>query len=293
MITAIITTYKREPSMVSRAIKSVLSQTYRDLELIVVDDSPAAFLQRKDVEATVREYENRSKDICVRYIAHEINHGACAARNTGIKNAKGEYIAFLDDDDEWLPEKLEKQVELMMKTGAALVYCGRICKNDDTGASYEEKVKFNRGSVFHSLLYQNFIGSTSFPLIKSSVLREVGGFDELMQSAQDCDTWLRIAEHHEIDYIPEPLAVYHIHNGEQITSSPRKKIDGLERINQKYKQYLELDSSLWYRRHIVLAPYYAIAGEKDKAINIWLKCVARCPWKIKDHIRYGRGILRQ
>jgi hypothetical protein len=124
-------------------------------------------------------------------------------------------------------------------------------------------------------------------------LREVGGFDELMQSAQDFDTWLRIAENHEIDYIPEPLAVYHIHNGEQITSSPDKKIDGLERINLKYKQYLESDSSLWYRRHIVLAPYYAMAGRKGKAINIWLKCVARCPWKIKDHIRYGRGILRQ
>lgn len=293
MISAVITTYKREPSMLSRAIESVISQTYEGLELIVVDDSPAFFPLRKEVEETVCKYMNNDKGISVRYIPHDTNCGACAARNTGIRNAKGDYIAFLDDDDEWLPEKTEKQMEVMLKTNAALVYCGRICKNDNTGNSYTEKVEYNRGRVFKSLLYQNFIGSTSFPLINIGVLREVGGFDELMQSAQDYDTWLRIAEDHEIDFVQEPLVIYHTHNGEQITSNPRKRINGLEMLNQKYKQYIDSDIALWHRRHIILAPYYAMNGDKKTAKKIWLECIKKCPWKIKDHIKYFRVIIRQ
>lgn len=293
MVSVVITTYRREPSMLSRAIESVISQTYQDLELIVVDDSPAVFPLRKDVEKTVCEYGNSDQGINIRYIAHETNLGACAARNTGIKNAKGDYIAFLDDDDEWLPEKIEKQMAVMMTTNAALVYCGRICKNDNTGNSYTEKVEYNRGRVFKSLLYQNFIGSTSFPLINIRVLREVGGFDELMQSAQDYDTWLRIAEKHEIDYVQEPLVIYHTHDGEQITNNPIKRIDGLERLNQKYEQYIESDAALWYRRHMIIAPYYAMNGDKKTAKKIWLECVKKCPWNLKDHIRYIRVIIRQ
>ena len=293
MVSVVITTYKREPSMLSRAIESVISQTYQALELIVVDDSPELFPLRKEVEKTVCEYGNNNKGISVRYIAHEENLGACAARNTGIKNAKGEYIAFLDDDDEWLPEKTEKQIAVMQKTNAALVYCGRICKDDNTGNSFVEKVEYHRGKVFKSLLYQNFIGSTSFPLINIDALRKAGGFDELMQSAQDYDTWLRIAENHEIDYVQEPLVIYHTHNGEQITNNPRKRIDGLERLNQKYKQYIDSDAALWYRRHMIIAPYYAMNGEKKEAKKIWLECVKKCPWKIKDHIRYIRVIIRE
>ena len=293
MVSAVITTYKREPSMLSRAIESVISQTYEDLELIVVDDSPAFFPLRKEVEETVCKYRKNNKGISVQYIAHETNRGACAARNTGIRNAKGDYIAFLDDDDEWLPEKTEKQMAVMRKTNAALVYCGRICKNDNTGNSCTEKVEYNRGKVFKSLLYQNFIGSTSFPLINTGVLREVDGFDELMQSAQDYDTWLRIAEDHEIDYVQEPLVVYHTHNGEQITNNPKKRIDGLERLNQKYEQYINSDAALWYRRHMIIAPYYAMNGDKDTAKKIWRECVKKCPWNIKDHIRYIRVIIRE
>ncbi|MCR5565557.1 MAG: glycosyltransferase family 2 protein [Clostridiales bacterium] len=292
MVTAVITTYQREPSMVSRAIESVIHQTYRDIELIIVDDSPEDYPLRADVEKTAREFENKRKDISVRYIAHEKNLGACAARNTGIRYANGEYIAFLDDDDEWMPEKIEKQVNVITATNAAMVYCGRICKDDETGCSFVEKVEYHRGNVFKYLLYQNFIGSTSFPLINSRILREAGGFDEQMQSAQDCDAWLRIAEKYEIEYISEPLVIYHTHRGEQITSNPKKKISGLERLNQKYKRFVDDDPVLWHRRHMILVPYYAMIKEKKKAFDIWMRCVAKCPWKIKDNLSHLREIIR-
>ena len=292
MVTAVITTCKREPSMVSRAIDSVINQTYRDIELIIVDDSPGDYPLRKAVEMAVRGYENKREDISVKYIAHDKNLGACAARNTGIKYAQGEYIAFLDDDDEWMPEKTEKQITVMDATNAALVYCGRICKDDETGSSSVEKVEYHRGNVFKPLLYQNFIGSASFPLIKCSVLRGIGGFDELMQSAQDCDTWLRIAEKYMIDYVSEPLVIYHTHKGEQITSNPIKKIKGLERLNQKYKSFIDDDPNLWHRRHMILVLYYAMNGEKKKAAGIWMRCVIKCPWKIKENLRNLIAIFR-
>ena len=105
LVTAIITTHKREPEIVERALKSILAQTYKNIEIIVVDDSPESFESRKAVKDSVTRYTNQN----VKYVQHDECKGACAARNTGLYMAKGEYVAFLDDDDEWLPEKIEKQ----------------------------------------------------------------------------------------------------------------------------------------------------------------------------------------
>lgn len=291
MISVIITTYKREPAILNRAIESILRQTYKDIEIIVVDDSPDNYILRQNVKEVVLDHIRNHKDINICYIAHEKNLGACAARNTGLKYAKGEYTAYLDDDDEWLPEKLEKQIKVMLTTDAALVYCGRICKNDVTGIEKEEKVEFHRGMVFEKLLYNNFIGSTSFPLIKTECIKKINGFDVFMQSAQDYDVWLRIAEKNTIDYIEDPLVIYHEHEGEQITSNPMKKISGLERLNSKYQTYLDADSLLWWRRNIILIPYYAQKGEYIKALKTWIKCIKKRPAKIIANLKYLKNIL--
>lgn len=124
MISIIITTYKREVGILQRAIKSVLAQTYKELELIVVDDSPATYAHRE----AIRKYVTSISEIPTLYIQHERNMGACIARNTGIDNSSGEYICFLDDDDEWLPQKLEKQLQ-MFREDVGLVYCGRLISN--------------------------------------------------------------------------------------------------------------------------------------------------------------------
>ncbi len=291
MISVIISTHKREPSIISRAIESVLHQTYRNIEIIVVDDSPPDYYLRADVAATIHKYTIMTHDIHIRYYAHEKNRGACAARNTGIKYAEGDYIACLDDDDEWLPTKLEKQLQEIESSGAALVYCGCICRNDITGKETVRKTEYCRGSVFYKLLFQNFIDSTSIPLINKECLKSVGGFDEMMQSAQDYDLWIRIASQYTIDFIEEPLVIYHEHAGEQITSNPQKKINGLERLNKKYESYLNEDKRLWHRRNISITPYYAMAGNRGKAFHIWLKCVLKCPGKAFINLKYLRLLL--
>ncbi len=292
MISAVITTYKREPSLVIRAIDSVLCQTYRDIELIIVDDSPAEYPYRKGVEAIALERKKQNSDISIYYIAHDKNRGACAARNTGLRHAKGEFIAYLDDDDEWLPQKLEKQIALMHNAEVALVYCGSIYKNDKTGASINKETDYYRGFVHQKLLYGNFIGSTSFPLIRAECLKEINGFDEQMQSAQDYDVWIRLSEKYKVDFVPEPLVIYHEHDGIQISGSPLKKINGLERLNHKNEKYLASDAKLWHKRHIVLTPYYAMVGNKKQALRIWLQCIKKCPAKVKENMRYFEMILQ-
>ena len=283
MVSVVITTYKREPRMVLRALDSALAQTYRDLEIIIVDDSPSDFPAREDVHAVVEMRQHENPEINIRYIAHTENKGACIARNTGLEVAAGEFIAYLDDDDEWLPEKIEKQMQVVQKSNAGLVYCGNLVINDMTGVRTPAKKEFYRGNVFKRLLNNNFIASTSYPLIRTKCLKEVGGFDPLMQAAQDYDVWLRLAERFEIDYVDEPLVLYHEHEGERITTNPKKKINGPELINQKYAKYLEADRKLWWKRNLSVAYYYAMAHEKKKAFSLWFMCVRKCPEKVLEN----------
>ncbi len=291
MVSAIITTYKRDPDIVLRALDSVIAQTYRDIEIIMVDDSPVDYSKRADVHAAIERRQEENLDITIRYIAHPKNMGACVARNTGLDAAIGDYVAYLDDDDEWLPTKIEKQMEVMQKTDVAMVYCGNLCKNDGTGITRVARNEYLKGKVFKELLYRNFIASTSYPLIRKSCLKKVGGFDPLMQSAQDYDVWLRLAEQYEIDYVAEPLVLYHEHEGERITTNPQKKISGLERINLKYNDYLQVDRKLWWARNIVITQYYALNNEGKKSIELWCKCVFKCPERIIRNCSYFLTIL--
>ena len=106
LVSAIITTHNRGPDMVLRAVNSVLGQTYQNIEVIVVDDSLPSFAQRAEVERSVRSISDS-----ILYLKHEACKGACAARNTGLNHAKGIYVGFLDDDDEWVPMKIEEQLK--------------------------------------------------------------------------------------------------------------------------------------------------------------------------------------
>lgn len=260
LVTTVITTFKRPPELVERAIKSALTQTYKNIEIIVVDDSPVEYMYRNDVKFMVQSYSNYG----VKYVEMPVSSGACAARNVGLDHARGEYIAFLDDDDEWLPRKIEKQIEVFKDNDVALVYCGRKIFYEDTkknvvnlGAGYVGKVSkklWEKG---------NFIGSTSFPLIRTSVLRKINGFDVKLSAAQDFDVWLRIANEYSIGYVREVLVIYHVHKGEQITKDHSKKIYALKRIMKKNSDFLNLHPEIKAIRRLRLLPEY-LANENIK-----------------------------
>src|SRR5699024_744473 len=127
LVSVIIPTFKRKKEIVRRAVKSVMAQTYQNIEIIIVDDSPEEF----QGSIKIKEYLDSLKDERVKYIKHSENKGANAARNTGIRNSKGNFLAFLDDDDEWLPMKIEKQIQQFKCDQIGMVYCPYLIVNED------------------------------------------------------------------------------------------------------------------------------------------------------------------
>lgn len=288
LVTAVITTHKRPPQLVERALKSILNQTYTDIEIFVVDDSPAEYELRADVKTMVEAYSDRN----VTYIAHEKCMGACAARNTGLASANGEFIGYLDDDDEWLPTKIEEQLQKFTSADIALVYCGRTVVYDSSNKTVDCLPECELDNVYEELLKSNFIGSTSFPFLRTSALREIGGFDVEMQSAQDYDVWLRLCKKYSVDFVNKSLVLYHFHEGEQITKRPDKKVSGLERIIEKNYEFIKLNGETYWLRHMSLVPWYAKNKQFGKALKTWFKAAFRCPLKIKGNITYLYSFFR-
>lgn len=191
---------------ICQAIDSVLTQTFRDFELIVVDDGST-----DNTKELLMQYGNQLK-----YIYQE-NKDMTAARNTGIRSSDSEYIAFLDSDDAWLPNKLECQVRLLDRAPeVGLVYCwhyyidsgGKRCEfyNNAIGRSHE-----SGSDLFEKLIKGNVMcGGGSTPVIRRKCLEKSGMFDESIPYSGDWDLWLRISIDHTIAVIPEPLALYRI-----------------------------------------------------------------------------------
>ncbi len=206
LISVIIPAYNTE-SFIAETLNSVLTQSYSDLEVILIDDGST------DKTTEIVEKIAR-KDARVRLVFQQ-NAGVAAARNTGIKVAKGEWLAFLDADDIWYPCKLEKQLQRFQQLDETigLVYCWSVLtrENSDLTGGY---IAFDfNGDVGHALTYLNFIGNASAPLIRRSAIEDVGGFDVTLkeQQAQGCEDWelyLRIAERYKFDVVPEFLVSY-------------------------------------------------------------------------------------
>jgi len=201
LVSIIIPSYGGEKYL-EEAIRSVFAQTYRDYELIVVDDgSPFAGVAR-----ICRKYEGK-----VNYVRQE-NAGQAAARNTAIVKSRGQYVAFLDDDDVWMPEKLEKQVsyyEELEKNGkdVGLIYSGHE-HIDERGGLIHRVLLRSSGKNYGALIFMDFVGTPSSVIIKRAVLDDIGLFDEKINNTEDYDLWLRIGRKYEIYSVNEYLIRY-------------------------------------------------------------------------------------
>lgn len=280
LVSAIITTHNREPGMVLRAVNSVLSQTYQNIELIVVDDSSPSFAQRAEVERSVRGISEG-----ILYLKHEVCQGACAARNMGLSYARGYYIGFLDDDDEWMPTKIEEQLKGFRDENIALVYSQIIFFKVDKNIEYLGAIRCESGYIFEKLLKRNYIGPTSNPLIKKECIDNVGGFDVLMESCQEYDLWLRLALKYPVQYIDIPLLRYYSYAGKRISTDDEKKIKGIERIISKYAVYYNTDNMAWCSRGYMLILHYLKVFGRKKALTLWITCVKKCPGNISDNFK--------
>jgi glycosyltransferase involved in cell wall biosynthesis len=211
---------------VGGAVASVLRQSFGDTEVLVIDDAS---------EDNTAEVVGAFCDARIRYIRHPKSRGGSATRNTGIRNAVAPLIAFLDDDDEWLPQKLERQVSLLESTSndVGCVFTSLDIMDKDLRKKLRVRVAHCRGDLRQTLLDGNVVGTTSTILMRKSCLDKVGLFDEDLPSMQDYDLWLRIAQVYKFECIEDPLVRYRVH-GTSISGSLNRVEQGLRRLLVKH-----------------------------------------------------------
>ncbi len=245
LISVIIPTYNRA-NYICEAIDSVLAQTYKNVEIIVVDDGSTD---------NTRDIISQRYNSKVTYILQN-NAGPSSARNNGIKHSRGDLIAFLDSDDIWLPEKLEKQVELINQSqDIGLVSCGlyQIDPNGNIiGNPLIRRNYKNKSSFLKELMIHNIIGGGSSSLIRRECFERVGFFDEEIWIGEDWNLWLRIAKNYEVKFVEEPLIKYRVHGNNlhrdmtKIEDSMRKNVEkNIEKhrliLRRKAYSYIYID----------------------------------------------------
>jgi glycosyltransferase involved in cell wall biosynthesis len=199
LVSVIIPTYKR-PNTLGRAIDSVLSQSYTDIEVIVVDDNSDGDKYRLE---TIQYMERYSKDCRVKYMKHKFNRNGSAARNTGIQNAVGEYIAFLDDDDYFLKDRIKEAILFLQSSS---IDCGGVCCNYIK--KYKNKIyKVSRNagcytSCYELLSEQIDYAAGSTLIIKNRILNKTGLFDTSFRRHQDWEFLIRLFRFYHIEILP-------------------------------------------------------------------------------------------
>lgn len=231
LVSIIIPTYNRS-KLLRQAIASVLAQTYQDFELIIVDDGST-----DDTKSVIEAIP----DDRIRYIWQE-NQQRCAARNTGIAAAQGEYLAFLDSDDLWLPRKLELQLDAIDRYPDISASHGRCVRmNQDFEFIYPHELYSSGepewvGDVRESLLMRNPFASQGV-VAHRRLFETVGGFDVSLPHSEDWDMWIRLSAITHFCLINEPVGIYRIHSGNR-TNNPVSTLKGNLIIIEKHSQYM-------------------------------------------------------
>lgn len=246
MITVITPTYKRHQYL-KNAIDSVLAQTYTDFELIIIDDNLQESVERNLTEKLVQEYS----DSRIRYIKNEKNLGGAASRNVGIAMAKGDYIAFLDDDDIYLPERLRVQVEAMMTNDWDICVMDGATFQYETGMPVSEQHhplgnEMTQNELIRSHLMYHITGTNTF-MFKADFLKRIGGFDDVPSGHEYFLMQKAIEANPKFGYLPLCLIKNYQHEGEQI-STGIKKLLGQKMLLKSKQKYFYLLSGAEKRR---------------------------------------------
>lgn len=210
LVSVIIPTFNR-PSLLDRAIKSAINQTYKNLEIIIIDDGST-----EDIKKVVDSFHDNR----ITFLRHDTNKGVAAARNTGIKHSKGEYVAFLDSDDEWFERKIELQLSDLKRKGEE--YLASYCKRESYDDEMEKMVKYSLpgrdGNQLEHLLFECFI-SLSSVVVERRCFDQVGSFDEEMRQAEDWEMWIRLSRFFSFAYVDDILVRCHRHRSGRLSDT--------------------------------------------------------------------------
>lgn len=225
-LVSVVIPSRNRRARLERALASVWAQTLGDFEVIVVDDASDDGTQQ--ALANIAASEPR-----LRTIRHDAPRGGAGARNTGIAAARGEFVAFLDDDDVWLPEKLARQVAVLRANPQASAVSASFVIDAGGGRRLAKILHPPRDA--DEIIHANHLGGASVCCTTRAALERIGGFDPTLRSAQDWDLWIKLNDLGPVLVCPEPLVVYHTHEGARITGNPVAVYTGRRRVFVRYR----------------------------------------------------------
>jgi glycosyltransferase involved in cell wall biosynthesis len=298
-LVSVITAAYNNEQFLGEAIQSILAQTYPNFEMIVVDDAST-----DQTLVVARRYA--AVDSRVRVLANERRMGAAGARNRGVREARGEFIAILDADDVALPERLAITVPVLLDhPEAAVVGSGRIVIDEEGEFTTVERRLFGSQEEVRRALREGRAPVVhSSALVRASAMREVGGYDEFFRYAHDMDLWTRLADRHEILVLPEPVVKYRVRrtsismerrvdqvayarlSGERAERARRGETVDLhaefERIRAQVQQEISQHASPMHR----IAHWHLIGGQRGKARRAFLQALREDPRGLHHLVEY-------
>lgn len=266
-VSVIIPTYN-SAHFIIEAVDSVLAQTFTDFEVLVIDDGS----KDNTKEVLTEKYGNS-----IQYFYKE-NSGVSKARNFGIEKAKGKYVAFLDSDDAWIPEKLEKQIVALEKNPAnkACYSSFYLCDENlnPTGINSSER---KADALTDLLLIGNVVATPSTVIAEKELFQQVGGFDDQLSQCADWEMWIRLATKTEFIYIDEPLLKYRIHGANMSKNAALLEKDTIL-LMEKGFALPNLPSSVKAKKNEALAKVYMVSAGtyfRAKQYRDFLRCARK------------------
>lgn len=285
LVTAIITTHNRKNLLMS-AISSVQKQTYKPLELIVVDDASS------DGTGAVLERLSKQYKFKYIYISKEESKGGNYARNKGIMEASGEYIGFLDDDDEWFPDKIEKQVAYIRDNPeCGAVGCGRVIE-DNHGKKIKQDLSSRLEGELSEKVFTGTVLLSSEVLVKKKLIVDIGLFDENLKYWQDYELTIRLLQRTQLGIVREYLVLYRDMRSDKnrLTNNIAGWEEAVRYIHEKHKELLKALSPEMKRQHRLFVLYDAVERAKRigdrKLKQMYLKKVYEIEPTMKNWVKY-------
>lgn len=295
LVSIIITTYKRN-NYLKRAIQSALNQTYKNIEVLVVDDNDPNLRYSQQVKKIV-ENINDSRLI---YMSMGGNFGACVARNSGFSLSKGLYINFLDDDDVLLPEKIELQIKKYSEVDNDIGMIGCFAQIKD---EKENIIQYDRNRVRGNVFYENLCHSlcqTSLPLIRRDIFEISGGFEKIISSQEHLMLARVLNICPNYDYVDKELVTIYHHSGKRISNSKEKPLGAIELANKFKRYYYKLNNEqirkleLCMNTNIINS--YVLIGDKKTALKYFMKrnkIIGKDEFKLIFGIVFGNGVKQK
>lgn len=255
-VSVIIPTYKRKTFFLERAIKSVLNQTYKNIEVIVIDDNASPELVQFRQE--VSQLMERLREFSIKYIQNNENLGGSLSRNVGIENSTGNYITFLDDDDRYLPDKVQNQLEFMLGGNYDVTFTDlKLCNSKEKTVDFREYsniTSYNNESLLTYHIMRHITGTPTF-MYRKNILSNIGNFPNV-KMGQEFHLMLKTIESGaRIGYFPKSDVVAYRHENGGISMGTNKIIGELELYKFKKKYFHRLT---YRERMFVKFRHYAV-----------------------------------